>query len=331
MNVRHALLFLFLSGTIQLVAQVISTSYADPSAWFVLPDSNEINDTGPGADIFFVHPTTYFRQDPPNQERISQAEWRRLEHIKWNQLSAFEDLGRSFMPIYSQAGLPIFLKGDTSGLRSALDVAYGDVRNAFQHYLDNWNHGKPIILASHSQGSYLALRLIEEFFGGNRYKQLVVAYIVGIPISEEHFQSFDSVRFCQGPDQTGCIAGWMTIDGKTGIAKPRDKSYSFIGDQMIPSSELKLLSTNPVSWRSDSSTVSAKPGQILHPKLGAATERFSSKTAVAKIDGGFVRIYGHGRGEFNGPLGSLHVYDYNLFHGNIRENAKHRLKIFLMD
>ncbi len=41
----------------------------------------------------------------------------------------------------------------------AFDLAYEDLKTAFENYLKHYNKGRPIIIASHSQGSLHALRL----------------------------------------------------------------------------------------------------------------------------------------------------------------------------
>jgi len=57
-----------------------------------------------------------------------------------------------------------------------LELAYQDVKTAFEYYLKNWNQDRPIIIASHSQGSVHAQRLLKEFFEDKPLaKQLVAA------------------------------------------------------------------------------------------------------------------------------------------------------------
>ena len=55
------------------------------------------------------------------------------------------------------------------------------MRAAFIYYLKNHNHGRPIIIASHSQGTWHAGRLLKEFFEGKPL-QTVTAYVTN-PLS----------------------------------------------------------------------------------------------------------------------------------------------------
>ena len=50
--------------------------------------------------------------------------------------------------------------------KQALDLAYLDVKTAFEYFLTHYHKGEPIILVGHSQGSLHAARLLKEFFDG---------------------------------------------------------------------------------------------------------------------------------------------------------------------
>ena len=49
----------------------------------------------------------------------------------------------------------------------ALDQAYEDVLAAFDYFLANFNDGRPIIIASHSQGTVHGARLLADRFDNN--------------------------------------------------------------------------------------------------------------------------------------------------------------------
>ena len=82
----------------------------------------------------------------------------------------------------------------------AIDVAYVDVKASFQHYLDNHNKGRPIIISGHSQGALLAERLIKEFFHNKPLsKQLVAGYLLGWTIFDKDFKGTgkNDVKICK--------------------------------------------------------------------------------------------------------------------------------------
>lgn len=168
--------------------------YASESAWAALPDRVDEADRTPAGesdaqstaevDVFFVHPTTYYDDafwnqpidDAKTNERTDNGVMRR-------QASAFNSVGRIFAPRYRQATLGAYVAKDWEDTRQALDLAYTDVRRAFEHYLATWDTGRPLILASHSQGSGHMVRLTHEFFSGPdnaaRRARLVAVYAIG--------------------------------------------------------------------------------------------------------------------------------------------------------
>ena len=80
------------------------------------------------------------------------------------QASAWSKAGNLYVPYYRQAHYRIFFEPFKDQGIEAWNIAFTDVKNAFQYYLENFNEGKPIIIASHSQGSMHAKELIKIFF-----------------------------------------------------------------------------------------------------------------------------------------------------------------------
>lgn len=79
--------------------------------------------------------------------------------------------------------------------------------DAFEYYINHYNKGRPFIIASHSQGSTHSMRLIKEYIENTKLaKQLVVAYVVGMPVPA----SYLNTPPCLSPGQTGCICSWRT-------------------------------------------------------------------------------------------------------------------------
>ena len=68
------------------------------------------------------------------------------------QASAWASSGRLFVPYYRQAHIRSYDYYNQGG-KEAFRVAYSDVKAAFEYYLTHYNQGRPIIIASHSQGT----------------------------------------------------------------------------------------------------------------------------------------------------------------------------------
>jgi hypothetical protein len=304
-------------------------NYEQLESWYDAPSDPDSVRDWELADVFFIHPTTYYRMRPRNQLRVSQTELRRAELVRMSQASAFEACGRIFMPKYRQVNLNTMLKGDTTLMRPAMDTAYADVRNAFRHYLKVYHRGRPIVIASHSQGSFHALRLLKEFFSDSLRDKLVCAYVVGIPIGKEHLADMPGIPLSSKADQTACLVTWMSLDEKSGVQEPRPRAWSRVGDRYIASAKLDLIAVNPISWTTDPEIHTGKPEQALLPVARSSQMRYANHSIRARIDKGFVRVNGHNRSIFNGVNGNLHVFDYHLFYRNIRENACLRTSVYL--
>ncbi len=148
--------------------------YANKESWAVWPGRASPADQippgidgtiakNPKADVFFIHPTTFLANSSWNAKydegdftgtQLDQAVLR-------YQVSAFNGCCRMYAPRYRQATLSAFLNPGADANKS-FDLAYSDVVRAFDYYLANANKGRPFILASHSQGSLHAVRLLQE-------------------------------------------------------------------------------------------------------------------------------------------------------------------------
>ena len=110
-------------------------------------------------DTFFIYATVYMGQgegDPDyapldNEEMLIGVE---VKHAM--KMSAFEDSTNVFAPYYRQASMKY--EGDawkkSGDGSSVLTVTpYEDITAALDYYFENYNEGRPFIIAGHSQGS----------------------------------------------------------------------------------------------------------------------------------------------------------------------------------
>ena len=83
--------------------------------------------------------------------------------------------------------------------KQALDFAYQDVKAAFEYYLKHYNNGRPIIIASHSQGTWHAESLLHDYFENDSTlrKRLVAAYLIGGWV-KKRVQKYPRMRFQPG-------------------------------------------------------------------------------------------------------------------------------------
>lgn len=321
--------------------------YNEPESWAALPTVKGLVDSVPQgvsvstksreADVFFIHPTTYFNReswnapltDPKSRHRVDVA-------VTKHQASAFNACCRVYAPRYRQATLAFAFRFENHG-KKALKLAYLDVVRAFQHYMKHWNQGRPFILAGHSQGTMHALRLLEEHIVTKAWQQqLVAAYLVGNPVHLDKFsRTLRPLKPCQHAKDTRCVISWITLGEKAASVRrySRLKKY-YHGFGYEDASKRPNLCTNPLSWE----TTEKPAPESLH--LGAIpyTKRKEPlpKPKVGIVSGvcrkGGLRISkprAEGYRRFIFGKDDYHIYDYHLFYMNIRQNALDRVQAFL--
>jgi hypothetical protein len=339
---RSELTMLLIAGAIAPDEDFESTprppapDYGQPSAWAARPDVDDPSDARPAGaapapepapvKVFFVHPTTFMSASGWNQPLDdADANWIVDERVMRHQASVFNSCCGVYAPRYRQANFYAFLDADGDGDK-ALDLAYADVSNAFHAFLDEIGPGTPFILAGHSQGSAHATRLLREQIAGTSLeRRLVAAYLVGFSVTEDQL---GGVPVCTSAAATGCVVAWNTVEGN--------------GPGLFP--EMALICVNPLTWRQDG----APAGRALN--LGAigfeswgptdAERRDPSlardmtvepAAADARCVNANLRVEDLHSSSFPArmPGNSLHMYDYSLFHMNIRANAEARTAAYL--
>ena len=264
-------------------------------------------------DIFYIHPTMYLEGEGWNADVADVAMNHEVD--KWplrHQASAFAGVGRVFAPRYRQAHIRIFDLGDSLSWAAA-NVAYADVKSAFQHYMKHWNEGRPLIIAGHSQGSFHGRTLLQEYFDGTELQErLVAAYLPGMDMYDDEFKE---IELCNRPNQTGCLCTWMTYgEGFT---------PTWLAKQMQSNPNRTPMCVHPVSW-----TI----GQEAHGKkehLGVVRPSFRLSrphaiTAEIQPNGVLWIQPPHVLGGRLLQRDNWHSGDINLFWVNVYENAQKR-------
>lgn len=264
-------------------------------------------------DVFFLHPTTFTdREDTNWNANIEDAAINAKTDYSTilYQASVFNEC-RVFSPRYRQANIRSYYTTDIMAAKKALDLAYQDIKESFQYYLDHYNQGRPIIIASHSQGSTHAQRLLKEFFENNILKnRLVVAYVLGMYMPDNYFTD---LKMCRDSTQTGCLVGWRTF--KNGYEPDFVKKEKNSG-----------MITNPLTW-----TISSEHAAYRLNKGGVITDfnKLRPHITDARIHDGILWINKpHIPGSFLLRMKNFHIGDINLFYVNIRENVRQRIAAF---
>ena len=138
----------------------------DPSDSIPKPLKSEVRDSA--ADVFFLYPTSLTKRTGIKTKNAAIDDSYINAKTDYSsilyQASVFNQHARIFSPRYRQANISVFFDKNTEQADSIFEIAYSDIKEAFEYYLSHWNNGRPIIIASHSQGSKMANRLLKEFF-----------------------------------------------------------------------------------------------------------------------------------------------------------------------
>jgi len=300
-----------------------SPDYSLNKNWAALPTTKDKADLTPHksiinkqdsalVDVFFIHPTTYSSRKNWNAPiKKGFLNWlTKISAIK-HQASVFNGTCKVYAPRYRQATIHSYFS-KSSRTTQAFKLAYNDVRAAFLYYLKNQNNGRPFILAGHSQGSSHLISLLMEFENSEAInKQLVTAYIVGMPVFEKYF---NTIKPCENATATGCYVSWSTY--LTGYFPVEHYEGA--------------VSANPL-------TFNLKPSYAgYHLNKGAVTFKYKRKpkpnfVSAKNINGVvWVKKPKYWVSKFI-KVKNFHIADYSLFWMNLRENVAERSKVFLKE
>lgn len=300
--------------------------YSDLDYWAAHPWKKDLSDSVPDdlkemyrpdslADVFFIHPTTHTDyRDVRWNAAIDDAEI----NVKTDystilyQASLFNETCRVFAPRYRQAHIKSFFT-KSAETDTAFEIAYTDIKTAFLFYLKNYNHNRPLIIASHSQGTKHAGRLLKEFFENKPLqKQLVCAYIIGLPVAEDFFTT---LKPCTDSLATGCFVSWRTYR-KNSTEPP-----------FIAAENFDAVVINPLTWTADNGPVSSQLNK------GGVLKNFNRVVPEVVNTQIHNNILWSSKPDVPGKIfytkKNYHIGDINLFYMNIRENTKTRIRSFL--
>ena len=299
--------------------------YSDLNYWAAHPWKKDPGDSVPkplmdsypadsSVDVFFIHPTTLtanndtrWNADIDDSKINAKTDYSSILY----QASVFNKDCRVFAPRYRQAHIRSFFTPDSVSA-PYFEIAYEDIKNAFIYYLAHFNNGRPIIIASHSQGTKHAARLLKEFFEDKPLAgKLVCAYIIGLPVPVDYFHS---LKACTDSLSTGCVISWRTF--KNGYTEP----------QYVAKEKSRAVVVNPLTWSTSTGLTAATFNK------GGVLKNFNKivrKVVNAEIhDNVLWASKPNVPGKIFFTRKNYHIGDINLFYLNIRENISARIRSY---
>lgn len=330
-------------------APLTSSDYARPDMWIARPDGRQDDPSRwlpeeawkpavPGkAAIFFVHPTSYmapFNRAGWNDNLKDRESLQMAERFVAQQTSALTAAGTVWAPRYRQAHFGAFF--DKTGKRDkAVDVAYRDVEAAFAAFLAA-NPDGPILLAGHSQGSLLLMRLMRDHVAGKSVAaRIVAAYIIGWPVSLTADLPVLGLPACKNAQDSGCILSWQSFAEPAEPSAVIEAYASYPGLNGASRVGTPMLCIDPLTGASGGkASASANLGtlntSVTLPQTPLVKGAVSARCGTNGKEAGFLLIGNPPQmGPYALPGNNYHVYDYALFWANIRLDASRRLTSFL--
>ena len=305
-----------LPSTFNANDQPAAPDYSLEKNWSALPfredaadkipnDEKWVNDSLKPVDVFYIYPTIYESGETWNADVNDKTLNKKIDSkpVQY-QASVFNASCQVYAPRYRQSIIKAFY--DKENGPKSLAFAYEDVKKAFQYYLDHYNHGRPFIIASHSQGTYHARKLLQEMIDTtNLRNRMVAAYVIGYAIDTAMYKVLEP---CRNENETGCYITWASF------------KKGFVPDGMALYGNVCV---NPLTWTSSLEPVGKEKSK------GAILLNFNKKylnNVGAEIHDNYLWV------ENSMPVVSgmnvLHIADYNLFWYDIRENVKKRIDAF---
>jgi hypothetical protein len=290
-------------------AQPAKNDYADARNWLCLPGrqdacvvdqsttivaadgklTREVWKADPAAliDCFYVYPTV--STDPGgNSDMAAGPEENGVVRL---QLARFASQCRLFAPLYRQGTLTA-LRSAASGSPITVDrvLAYNDIVDAWNSYLQRDNNGRGVVLIGHSQGSGVLTQLLRnEIDGKPAQSRLVSALLLGtnlpVPKGKDVGGAFQSIPLCRSAKQVGCVIAYASF--RSTVPPPENSRFGRVqGDNMA------AACTNPAALsggRGDLRAYLASGGRSI---VGSAAEPRPWVTPAQPIDTPFVTVPG---------------------------------------
>lgn len=298
------------------------SDYSDENNWLKIPEITKEVDT------FYIYPTVVAdaSEDAPDIVPIDYEPMRtNVQGVYEMQGTVYEESTNVFAPYYRQSNLMAIgnLRGDDL-FQYQMQEQRTDIYAALDYYFENYNDGRPFILAGHSQGSIMSIIVLGDYMQAHPeyYERMVAAYPIGFSVTKEWLEEHPYLKFAEGADDTGVIITWNT-EG------PGNKGQ----DNIVV--EEGAISINPLNWKRDDTYAGVEEnlGSLVQNEetgeyeikdgMGDAQVDTERGVVICTTDTDYVPA-----AEVFGPA-SLHRLDYGLYYVNIQKNVADRINSYM--
>ncbi len=293
------------SGTSAQQYIPVEPDYKNAEMWV-----SHLNDkNGEGADVFYIPSTWEFDWTTSDGTLCRYADVSNEQHrsnmaIEMNKVAEYMADGNNFYsPYYRHISLDTWATLDEDYItRQYESVSLIDVKQAFDHFIKNWNKGRPFVLAGFSQGGKSVVELMK-YMPEDIRKYMVAAYVLGYKVTPDDVAVAPWIVAAKGASDTGVTISYNSVSDVKYI-KPVISSPT-------------VMCINPVNWRIDSTPA------ILDDSI---TVTLDTEHNVLVLDG-------YDGSHLPNILNILNVGDYHsiepwLYDQCLRANIKQRIKAF---
>ena len=293
------------SGTSAQQYIPVEPDYKNAEMWVC--HLNDID--GTGADVFYIPSTWEFDWTTSDGTLCRYADVNNEQHrsnmaIEMNKVAEYMADGNNFYsPYYRHISLDTWATLDEDYItRQYESVSLIDVKQAFDHFIKNWNKGRPFVLAGFSQGGKSVVELMK-YMPEDIRKYMVAAYVLGYKVTPDDVAVAPWIVAAKGASDTGVTISYNSVSDVKYI-KPVISSPT-------------VMCINPVNWRIDSTPA------ILDDSI---TVTLDTEHNVLVLDG-------YDGSHLPNILNILNVGDYHsiepwLYDQCLRANIKQRIKAF---
>lgn len=221
-------------------------------------------------DCFYVYPTVS-TDLTPNSDMVAGPE--ELNVIR-AQTARFGSQCRVYAPLYRQMTLSA-LRALLAGRPTTMDraLAYNDVLDAWNYYLEHDNQGRGVVLIGHSQGSMVLTQLIKnEIDGKPLLSRIISALLLGtsvpVPQGKDVGGAFQHLPLCHSAKQTGCVITYASF--RSNVPPPANSRFG-----KVPAANMVSGCTNPAALAGGSGE--------LHAYLGSRGSGVASAENVQRL------------------------------------------------
>ena len=307
--------------------------YSRAEYWYKRPEITK------DVDTFYIPATEYvvssFEEGAPDFAEFGNPDVLMGAPIEYQaHASVFEESTNVFMPYYRQAGFKF--EGETwqktGNVENAISgTPYDDITAALDCFFENYNAGRPFILAGHSQGSCMAKLVLKKYFKEHPdyYKRMVAAYLIGFAVTRDDLAAYPHLKFAAGESDTGVIISWNT-EGRRNVEENVSTAV------LMPNA----ISINPLNWKLDDTYAPASENLGSYvPNAETGEYEFADVGADAQVVPARGVIVTNAASEaapeeliaavapFLGPDGR-HASDYSYYYNNIKANVAKRVAAY---